>query len=129
VLKKKLMASERAGKLIGLSGIILHMWFGICLVSTYGSGIMLESRASKKKRDRLVIIWHQSSMHLVGRASQPLRQDKHGKAISMLTWHYKSRWWRSFTGNIRSMITALTAFFFCPTKHHCEFHKPCQHYF
>jgi hypothetical protein len=55
------MASERAGKLIGLSEIILHMWFGICLVSTYESGIMLESRASKKKRDRLVIIWHQSS--------------------------------------------------------------------
>jgi hypothetical protein len=73
------MASERAGKLIGLSGIILHMWFGICLVSTYGSGIMLESRASKKKQQQLVIAWLQRIMQLVGRASQPLRQDKHGR--------------------------------------------------
>jgi hypothetical protein len=48
-------------------------------VSTDGSEFMLKSRASKKKQQQLVIAWHQSIMHLVGRASQPLRQDKHGR--------------------------------------------------
>jgi hypothetical protein len=89
------LASERAGKLTGLSGIILHRWFGI----SFGEyrWIWDHAREQSLGKETTPTRHHLASTACTSRAV-PLSvfgETSTEETIPLLIWHSKSRWWES----------------------------------